>query len=140
MNMGTPLPIWEAGLLAGLAATAIDFAIARLMARILHVPATFAPFTILPIASGGLGGAMGATGVYALLIHAVPHPLPMIGAVTALVLLASILLPLRLLKSRPRRTNRFDGATPAVVIILVGLHTIVALCSLYAIHFWYRGG
>ncbi len=136
MSAFVPLSAWEAALLAGTTASALNFGIARAMARLLHAPASFAPFTALPILSGSFGGVFGATLAYALLIRLTPHPFPVIYGVTALVLLASVALPLRLFRPRPRRSKRFVGVTPAIAATLVGLHAVVALCSLSALRLW----
>ncbi len=134
MNAEGHLSWWAAALLAGGIASILNFGLARLAARMLHIPASFAPFTGLPILSGSFGGVFGAMLIYAALLA--PHPFPLIYAVTALVLPASVLLPLRLFRPRPTRSVRFSGVTAAIAAVLVGLHTVVALCSLYALRLW----
>ena len=136
MSAWEHLPFWEAALVAGGIASALNFGIARIMARVLAAPTTFAPFTALPILSGSLGGVFGAMLVYAALLRFAPHPFPFFYMVTALVLLASVFLPLRLFRPRPTRSPRFTGVTPAIAATLLGLHTIVAACSLLALRLW----
>ena len=130
------LPFLEAGLLAGAGAALINLLLARLIARLLMAPPTFAPLTAPPVLLGSAVGAFGATCVYGLLSQLLPHPLGVIYVLTGLLLSASAYLPLRLLQDRPRRTDRFLGATPAIAIALFGLHSVVACVSLWMLRYW----
>jgi len=130
---GPALPVWAAGLAAGGAAFASNLLIAAIARTALNAPRTFAPLTVLPLVTGSIGGVVGATSVYALLCRLFRRPMTPIFAVTGVVLLASVSLPMRLFRSR---SPRFAGMTPALGVTLVSLHTVVALCSLYAVRCW----
>ncbi len=128
------LPAWAAGLAAGSAALSLNLLITTVAKAALNTPRTFAPLTLLPLATGSVGGVLGATGVYALLCRLFRRPQVPLLAVTGGVLLASVSLPMRLFRSP---SSRFAGMTPALGVTLVALHTIVALCSLFAVRFWH---
>ncbi len=129
------LPAWAAGLAAGSAALSLNLLVAAAARASLNPPRTFAPLTLLPLATGSVGGVLGATGTYALLCRLFRRPKMPILAVTGSVLLASVSLPMRLFRSK---SPRFAGMTPALGVTLVGLHTVVALCSLFAVRLWHN--
>ena len=118
------------GLVAGALSTVLDLGVANVGKYLFDAPDTFAPFTFLPILSGGLGGAVGATGVYALLLRFSRRPAQTFRLVAGGVLLASFYLPTRLLVSK---SSRFAGATMPVILTMMVMHTVVAATSVYVL-------
>lgn len=119
-----------------LATFAVCFAFARTAALVLRTPPAFAPFSVPPILTGSLGGVIGANLVYFSIAAVTLHPWPFMVAMTLAVLALSISLPLRLLRPRPNRSPRFQGANKVVVLALFAMHGIVASGSLGAAHGW----
>ncbi len=108
----------------------LDVAIGRIAVRFAQVPGNFPPFTVLPILSGAVGGAVLAGLGYALTqaISKQPEKLFLFLAVGFLAL--SFSLPLRLSFTK---SARFAGVTPTAQIILVLMHTVVATVSVAAV-------
>jgi Family of unknown function (DUF6069) len=113
-------------LVAGGLACVVDFLIALVGFRCTPVPRDFPPFTLLPILTGTMTGAVLASLSYAI-IQAVsrrPEQTFLFVAVVALVL--SFALPLRLSFTT---SARFAGVTPAAQMILVLMQTVAATIS-----------
>lgn len=111
------------GFLAGIAATIAAFAIARVAAWLTNAPPSFAPFTFLPVASGGFASAIGASLIYCALALVFERPQTIFVVVAAILLLASFHLPFRLSN---HRSPRFAGATFAMQLVLCSMHATVA--------------
>lgn len=104
-------------------AFALDMALASLALRLTRVPAGFPPFTTLPILSGAIGGAVGASLVYSLLRATSRQPERAFFFVTLVVFVLSMGLPLRLSFTR---SARFAGVTPSAQAVLILMHAVVA--------------
>ena len=111
---------------AGLIALAIDLALGSAAQRLTRVPHDFPPFTLLPILSGTLGGAVLASIAYALIKLAARNPDRVFFFVTLGVFALSLGLPLRLSFTR---SHRFAGVTPSAQMVLVLMHAVVATVS-----------
>ncbi|MGF1473760.1 MAG: hypothetical protein ACFB50_18720 [Rubrobacteraceae bacterium] len=118
--------LWVSGLGAGLVATALNSGIAAVARRLLGVSETFAPFTLGPVLAGSVAGALGVVGTFSVLRRLTERPLLWLLAISAVLLLASVRLPLGLLDST---SPRFEGANYRVVAVLFLMHTVVATCS-----------
>lgn len=118
------------GLVAGALSTVLDLGVANVGRYLFDAPQTFAPFTLLPILSGGLGGALGATGVYALLLRFSRRPVGTFRLLAGGVLVASFYLPTRLLVSK---SSRFAGASMPIILTMMIMHTVVAATSVYVL-------
>ena len=125
------LPSWQAGLIGGVAATALNLVVATVGGKALTAPDGYAPLTFLPVFSGSFGGVIAATAVYALIRRVSPKPMPVILGLTLAVLVASAYLPMRLL--RPNVGERFAGVTPEIAELQFVMHSLVALVSLAAL-------
>jgi hypothetical protein len=71
-----PRLLWLTGLGAGFVATALNSGIAAAARRLLGVPDAFAPFTLGPLATGSVGGALGVVATFAVLRRLTRRPLP----------------------------------------------------------------
>ena len=112
--------------IAGILAFFIDWAIGAAALRFTHVPPSFPPFTWLPILSGTFGGAILASGVYSLVKVLSKQPQRNFFFVAAVALALSFGLPLRLSFTR---SQRFAGVTTAAQMVLILMHTVVAVVS-----------
>lgn len=112
------------------AATTAAFLIARVAARLTAAPRAFAPFTLLPVASGGFGGALAASVIFWTLNLIFEHPQIVFVANSIVALLASFHLPFRLTN---HRSPRFAGARFSMQLILCLMHIIVAAVSVGAL-------
>ena len=110
-------------LLASVLAFVVDALIGFAGLRFTHVPKGFPPFTLLPILSGAVGGAILASITYAAIqaVSKQPDKVFLFVAVAALAL--SFALPLRLSFTK---SARFAGVTPSAQMVLVLMHTVVA--------------
>ena len=108
-----------AAVLAFLADALIGFA----GLRVTHVPKGFPPFTLLPILSGAVGGAILASVTYTILQAVSRQPERVFLFVAVGVLALSFALPLRLSFTK---SARFGGVTPSAQMVLVLMHTVVA--------------
>ena len=133
-----PLPVWQAALLCGVGVFAVNIIIARVMAALLNAPPTFTPLTFLPVLSGSLGGVLLATAVFYGMTRLVSKPVPAIYVVTGVVLLASVVLPVRLFRTAPPPHPRFRGITVPIAATMLVLHTMVAAASLLAVSSWHK--
>ena len=102
----------------------IDLAIGIVAVRLTRVPPDFAPFTLLPILSGAVGGAVLASLVYAGIRAVSSLPDRMFFFVTLAAFTLSLGLPLRLSFTR---SPRFAGVPPAAQMVLVLMHAVVAV-------------
>ena len=112
--------------LAAAIAFVLDWAIGTAAPRFTRAPQTFPPFTWLPILSGALGGAVLASLAYSLLKAYAEQPERAFFFVAASALALSFLLPLRLSFTR---SPRFAGVTTSAQMVLILMHTIVAVVS-----------
>jgi len=133
----TPLPVWQAAPLIGVVVFVINLVIARVMASVLNAPATFAPLTPMPVLGASLGGVLLASCVYFWMTRSLPKPLPAIYAVSGVVLLLSFILPIRLFRTSPPPSPRFQGITVPIAATMILMHTLVAAGSLVAFRLWH---
>ena len=110
-------------LLAALLAFVVDSLIGFAALRYTQVPKNFPPFTLLPILSGAVGGALFASLCYALIRAVSKQPEKLFLFVAVAVLALSFGLPIRLSFTK---SPRFAGVTPAAQMALVLMHTVVA--------------
>jgi hypothetical protein len=113
-------------LVAGSLAFVVDFLIALVGFRFTPVPRDFPPFTLLPILTGTMTGAVLAPLSYAILqaVSRQPEKTLLFVAVVAFVL--SFALPLRLSFTT---SARFAGVTPTAQMLLVLMQTVAATIS-----------
>lgn len=111
---------------AAIIAFIIDLALGAAAVRLTRVPPDFPPFTLLPILSGAVGGAILASLVYAAVRAISPVPGRMFFFMTLAAFTLSLGLPLRLSFTR---SLRFAGVTPAAQMVLVLMHAVVAVVS-----------
>lgn len=104
----------------------IDLALATAAIRLTRVPPNFPPFTLLPILSGAVGGAILASLVYAAARALSPAPDRLFFFLTFAAFTLSLGLPLRLSFTR---SLRFSGVTPAAQMMLVLMHAVVSVVS-----------
>lgn len=119
-----PRLLWLSSLAVGLAATALNLLISAVARQLFGVPATFAPFTLGPLITGCVGGALGVVTVFAVIDRVTKHPLPWLWAISVVLWVASVYLPLGLLDST---SPRFEGVSYPVVATLFLMHTVVAV-------------
>ena len=117
-------------LLAGLVAFLIDMAIGTVAPFLTGAPRQFPPFTLLPVLSGTVGGAILASAVYAVVRLAARNPDRVFFFVALGVFAFSLGLPLRLSYTR---SPRFAGVTPSAQMVLVLMHAVVAAVSFVAL-------
>ena len=110
--------------LAATLAFVIDFLLGRIGLRFTHVPKDFPPFTALPILSGALGGAVLASLTLGIIGAIAKQPERSFLLVAVVALALSFALPLRLSFTK---SKRFAGVTPAAQMMLVLMHTVVAV-------------
>ena len=113
-------------LIAGIVALVVDMAIGSAAVRLTRVPQDFPPFTLLPILSGTIGGAVLASAVYGVIRMVARNPDRIFFFVTLAVFALSLGLPLRLSYTR---SHRFAGVTPSAQMVLVLMHAVVATVS-----------
>lgn len=113
-------------LVAGTVAAALDLAIGTAAPKFTRVSQDFPPFTLLPILSGAVGGAILASVVYSIIRVETRNPDRTFFFVSLGVFALSLSLPLRLSFTR---SHRFAGVTPAAQMVLVLMHAIVAVVS-----------
>ena len=111
---------------AAIVAFFLDLAIGAAAVRFTRVPQGFPPFTLLPILSGAVGGAVLASLVYAGVRAVSSMPDRLFFFVTLAAFTLSLGLPLRLSFTR---SLRFAGVTPAAQMVLVLMHAVVAVVS-----------
>ena len=111
---------------AAMIAFIIDFALGTAAMRLTRVPPDFPPFTLLPILSGAVGGAILASFVYAAVRAISSAPDRLFFFLTLAAFTLSLGLPLRLSFTR---SLRFTGVTPAAQMVLVLMHAVVAVVS-----------
>lgn len=129
MKTLTFLEALQAGFFAGAAATLLNIGVSTAAAWLTKAPPTFAPFTLLPVVSGSLGGAVFACLVYFGLQNIPSYPHLVIAGVAAAVLLASFNLPYRIMFSP---SPRFAGVSLPIQIAQGLMHTVVAALSVVA--------
>jgi hypothetical protein len=117
-------------LVAALIAFIIDFALGFIGTKLTGVPSDFPPFTLLPILSGTVGGAVAAALVYSVLRFVSPVPDRLFFFVSLAVFALSLSLPLRLSFTH---SARFAGVTPGAQMMLVLMHAVVAVVSVIAL-------
>lgn len=130
MSQTLLLSILLNALIAGCIATGTNFALAQIAALVLKTPASFAPFTFLPVAAGCFGGAILAGGTYYILYFFSPHPELWFALVALATLLLSLHLPFRLTN---HSSPRFAGATRPVQFTLCLMHFIAATTSVFSL-------
>ncbi len=113
-------------LLAGVIAFVVDFAIGTAAPRFTHVPDNFPPFTVLPVLSGTVGGAICASFGYSLIKLVARNPDRVFFFVALGVFTLALGLPLRLSYTK---SHRFAGVTPSAQMVLVLMHAVVATVS-----------
>ena len=111
---------------AGMIALIVDLAIGAAAPRLTNVPSSFPPFTFLPILSGAFGGAILASICYSILKAFAKQPDRTFFFVAAAALALSFTLPLRLSFTR---SPRFAGVTTSAQMVLIMMHTVVAVVS-----------
>lgn len=120
-----------AWLIAAAAAFVIDFGIASLAAWLTKAPATFAPFTVLPIFAGCFAGALMACLAYLALQTFLKSDFRLVYLIViGIALVASYHLPWRLTYSA---SPRFMGVTLPMQLALGLMHTVVAGLSAIAL-------
>jgi hypothetical protein len=117
---------FSAVFLAALVTFCVVWGIANVALRLTGVPKDFPPFTVLPLLSGVVGGFLGASIVYVLIVAFARRPDKTFFFVAIGVLAASFGLPLRLSFTH---SHRFAGVTPAAQMTLALLHTIIATAA-----------
>ena len=120
-----PGMFWRA-LVAGTLSTLLDLGVANVVTYLFDAPEEYAPFTFLPILSGGMGGALGGAGVYTLLLRFNRQPEKAFRYTALLVLLGSYYLPTRLLVTK---SSRFAGANLPIILTQMIMHTLVAVTT-----------
>jgi len=121
-----PGRLFQVSLVAGAIATLVNLLVATVARSSLKVPKTFAPFTLAPLLLGSIVGALGSVSPLLLLLRFTRKPLYNFWTLSAILLIASFRLPLRLLSSK---SPRFAGANTPVVLVLMLMHSIVAIAS-----------
>lgn len=130
MEINLPVNVWSAGVIAAVSATVVNFVIAKVAGRLTNASPEFAPFTFLPIAAGGFGGALSASLIFYGLQLVFDRPQLVFVVVSAVVLLASFHLPFRLTE---HRSPRFAGATLPMQLTLCLMHAVVAAFSIVSL-------
>lgn len=116
--------------LAALVTFCVVWGVANVALRLTGVPKDFPPFTALPLLSGVVGGFLGASIVYALLVAFARRPDKTFFFVAIAVLATSFGLPLRLSFTH---SHRFAGVTPAAQMTLALLQTIIATSAVWVL-------
>ncbi len=116
-------------------ATAAAYLIARAGAKLTGAARAFAPFTLLPVASGGFGGAIAASVIFWILSLVFKSPQTIFVAISTVALLASFHLPFRLTN---HRSPRFAGARLSMQLTLCLMHTVVAAVTVAALLIFIR--
>ncbi len=111
---------------AAIIAFVLDWAIGAAAPRFTHVPQTFPPFTTWPVLAGACGGTILASLAYSLLRTFTKQPDRAFFFVAASALALSFLLPLRLSFTK---SPRFAGVTTSAQMVLILMHTLVAVVS-----------
>ena len=112
--------------LAGAIALLVDWAIGTAALRLTHVPPGFPPFTFLPVLSGAVGGAILTSICYSLLKAFAKQPDRTFFFIATTALALSFALPLRLSFTK---SPRFAGVTTSAQMVLILMHTVVAVVS-----------
>ena len=105
---------------------ALEYVVAVAAMRFTGVPKGFPPFTPLPILSGVVGGLMLATLTYAVVKLTSSDPKRTFLLIAVVALAISFALPVRLSFTK---SKRFAGTTPSAQMVLVLMHTLVAISA-----------